>query len=93
MMNILGSKMLTSALIMKGVSLFLASGRRASEARKRAEAEAAGELGEVSRRGRRKRAPHMDAGSRNVNKLPPKTLEQLRRRTHFNKYVQFISFR
>lgn len=79
-----GSKGLGSgAAIMRSVSLFLASGRRASAPRKRAtNTEGSSVHGYKS-----KRQHHMTttATTSRTNKLPPRLLDYYNRRTHFNK--------
>lgn len=66
------------AMIMKSVSLFLASGRRVSGSRRRTEQPDPGKR-------RRGRAQGMDGRQGRNNKLTPKALEGLKRKTHFTK--------
>lgn len=84
------AKIRGGAMIMKSVSLFLASGRRASSARCKADRDALAASGAPSKsssgkKKRRSTPADMDPSARNANKLSPKMLEVLRRKTHFTK--------
>lgn len=70
------------ALIMKTVSLLLASSRRVSNQAKTSNDKAVGGSAADKNRRRKARAKKMEEAA---GKLSPKVLENLKKRTHFNK--------
>lgn len=75
----------TGTMIMKSVSIFLASGRRASSNRaSQSESVAAGN----EKRRKNKNSNKMEDASGKIN---PKLLESLKKKTHFNKYYFFLT--